>query len=252
MKERDHMLSAYLDGELTAAEAAEFDKTLTPEERTRLESELQFEKGLGEVLSRDARCPEALWRRIQLQARNQSASPPRRRTHVTRWVGSVGAIAAALLLAFLIAQSMGNEAPFLRVAEASVNELSAQSEVPLEDLDAVQAFIDARNFHIDLRSRSVISHDLRHDIHLLGVCEDTFKKERLVRILFDCCGYPVVLVVAKEDGAVADELRRALAKGAGEVQSARVFNGCLAAVVGSHESPELFSFIEEQLAALLN
>lgn len=56
-KNLDMMRQAYLDGELSASEASEFEATLDAAERERLAAEVRFENGLAERLAQDAKCP---------------------------------------------------------------------------------------------------------------------------------------------------------------------------------------------------
>jgi hypothetical protein len=243
--QNDRIWSACLDGELTATEANEFDRSLSPEERDRLAGEMEFEKALSDKLASDAECPDALWRRIEMRTTNSDR--PMFGGRFMRWTVGGAAAAAALLIVFALLNVLGqhiSEAAFLRVAEASVDQLAARSAPNTDDAEAAAAYLRAHGFEVSFTSLENLS-DGHHAIELLGVREVDFRDERVAEMLFNCCGYPVKVALAPI-GSMAARVMQANS-GEGEVQMVGAVDGYMAAVVGRHYAPGLLPALRSRL-----
>ena len=94
--EKERLWSAYLDGELTAAEAAAYEESLTDDERTRLALEKQVEAHLAERLSRAVACPDGVWNRLKAEMVGPATAS--RSPLWNRWIMVLGAAAAIVLV----------------------------------------------------------------------------------------------------------------------------------------------------------
>ena len=90
---------AYLDGELSASEAADFEANLDDRERQLLASEMSFESAFAEKLGMDATCPDQVWENTR--ALIEAKRAPRR--SMKRLYYGAATFAAAASIAFMIA-----------------------------------------------------------------------------------------------------------------------------------------------------
>lgn len=234
---RDKLWTAYMDGELSSSEASEFDESLTSEERGRLAAEMRLESALADALRQDVKCPEALWRRTQMQLRNQDR-PRKARRFMVR--GAVALTALAAAIAIMVVLPGGGEGP-LAIHAATVEEFAAQSAVP-PDVAAVQRYLKEHDIHLDLALDGRIQAG-HHQGHLLGACEGNCPEGTLLEIMFNCCGHPVKLAIAPRGTGGARMIERAAAKH--QVQAVAEVGDYVAAVIGKHQAPELIGLIQD-------
>ena len=239
----DRVLSAYLDGELSASEASEFDRVLTESERQRLAGEVVLERALADALAKDAACPDVAWDRLRdsIQAQSQRASNGVR----GRWRGKALLAAAAVLvvgIAGVFAMVGGERTDFLRMTERDVAELKEASAVDAVSLAAVNEYVHARGYGIDVVP--IVNSEVRHHRReLLGAREHSYRGEKVMELLFDCCGKPLKVVVAARNGSAARHIAEALARG--EIQASRPVGDYVAAVVGRHKAVNLLDLVTE-------
>ena len=81
-----------------------------------------------------------------------------------------------------------------------------------------------------------------HDLRLLGAREQRYENEPVLELLYECCGEPVRLIVAKVGGAAAKQLTAGVAMG--QVQASRQVGEYVAAVVGRHRMDGLIRAVE--------
>lgn len=244
--DKEKSWQAYLDGELSAGEASEFEEGLSAEARERVGAEMRFENALADTLGQDAECPDDVWARTRALIAGQEA--PRRSVRVAfrRWYWGAGALAAAATLAFLVSLLLPVNTPLspaIVLAAESVEELASYSETAA-GLESVQAYLDRQfaNVTLSLPAASEMS-SAHHSVQLLGARMETSTPEPVVELLFGCCGYPVKVVMAKRGSATAGEIGRAAADGSGQVQATRVVGGYVTAVVGDHPAHGLLDIL---------
>ena len=254
--DREKMWQAYLDGELTVGETAEFEATLSSGERERLAGETQFEAGLAEVLSRDAVCPDEMWQRIQAQAK--AARAPQNAIPMRRWYwGVTGSVAAAAVVAFFIAFALPTlfKLPFdptdsaTLVSASTVEELAALSETA-PSLEAVQEYLEGHGIDLFLiRADDLGMAAIHFDIDILGARVEEIDGQEVVSLLFGCCRRPVKVVIAMRGSDAAMLLGEAVGEASSEVQSTRAVghDRFLAAVVGHHKAVGLLDLFGGQL-----
>ena len=234
--------SAWLDGELPAEEAAEFEASLTPAERAGLEQERGFEAALSGKLRADAHCPELVWKRVEKEMKPAVAPTKRRRT--ARW--AVAAVSAAAALLVFAAAGLWNvdraEARFLELDARNVEELQAQSETS-NCGDEVASLLRGVGVDIRLMLEEIDGASCRPGhTFLLGARCLEYRGEPVAELLFCCCEDPVKVVVARSDGQAGRELAAAMRDG--QVQAARHIGPYIAGVVGQHPAHDLLGLIE--------
>ena len=246
------MCQAYLDGELTVGEIAEFEATLSPEECERLAGEKQFEAGLAEAMSRDADCPDDMWQRIQAQvaeAQTPQNVVPFRRRH---WL--VSSVAAAAVVAYFLIFSLPTILKLpsdptdsaTLVSAGTVDELKALSETA-PSMDAIRKFLEGKGINLVLVGANELGMTAIHgEIDILGAREETISGKKVVSLLFGCCHLPVKVVVAKRGSEAGKLLGQTVGEVSSEVQSTRAVGDgrFVAAVVGRHAAGGLLDLFD--------
>ena len=252
---RELMRQAYLDGELSASEASEFEATLNPADRERLAAEVHFENGLAERLAQDAKCPDDVWERTKALLADQHA--PARPTRLRRWYWGAATLAAAASIVFFVA--VFSPSPFspsaIVMAAESVNDLAATAESS-SGYKATQAFI--REHEINLRlmegevdgmvTKALMAGRVHGRIRILGArIEKLPSGKPVVAILFGCCRRPVKVLMAEKGSAAAFEIGEATAaRNKNHILDTRTVDGYITAVVSKHRAPGLLDIFEEQ------
>ena len=90
MHDKDELWMSYLDGEMSASEAAAFAAGLSDAERARAEGEVRLEAALAARLGAGPACPEATWSAVLAQ---MDTRPRRSWWHVNRPLRLAAAIA---------------------------------------------------------------------------------------------------------------------------------------------------------------
>ncbi|MBX7259729.1 MAG: hypothetical protein K1Y02_25460 [Candidatus Hydrogenedentes bacterium] len=239
----DKVLSAYLDGELSASEASEFDRALSASEKQRLAGEVILERALADSLSKNAACPDAVWEQLCQTIQSQPQIAPNVVRGPWRWNAVLAAAAVLVLtIAGIFATTGGERNDFLRMAERDVAQLKGTSAVDAVSLAAVNDYVHAHGYGIDIAAiqNSEVHH---HRRELLGARESSYRGEKVMELLFDCCGKPLKVVVAPKNGGAARHIGDALARG--EVQASRPVGEYVAAVVGQHKAVNLLDLVTE-------
>lgn len=230
--EVEKLWTAYLDGELSASEAAEFDKSLTSEERKRLSAEMRLETGIASSLTNSAGCPDVVWKRVRARIQSRQRGLGLR---VLRHIWIPAAAAAVLLFAFFLMRGGYQPAQedFLTVP-ISVEALLAKAEVPGNPV-RVQQFLGEHN--IDVLLKSSIELAPGHHAVLLGAREDRCDGETIIQLFYECCGEPIKIVIAREQSAMAREMARATGKGS--IQASGRAGDFRIAILSEHSAKKL-------------
>ncbi len=243
--DKHNLWQAYLDGELSVAETAEFEASLTEAERERLASEMRFENGMAERLSHNATCPIEVWKRTQAMLREcaakEKAGAASGPSPFRRWYWGMATIAAAATIALVFATfapvPRGDYSAIV-MAAASVDELAEQS-TQQGDKSIAEEFLRALNFDLHLNEESSLGMAaIHHDIKVVGVHQSALEGDPVAEIFFGCCDYPVKIILAQKGSAAAKRIGLAAADG-GQVQATRVIGDYVTAVVGKHPAYDL-------------
>jgi hypothetical protein len=244
----DALWVAYLDGQMSAAEATAFDSSLSPADRERLAAELRLEAGIAERLAQGPGCPEALWRRLQLDVRNRR---PRRR----RWpLAAAATLAAGIAVAAAISlggltggQPAQADPPVLAINDATLEAFAAHALTPATRADTERYLLD-HGIHLALADYRDANPQSRHEVRLLGACKGNCKFGSLFEVLYSCCGQPVKIAVARKDSGGARMIAKA--RKCGEVQAIEEIGEYVVAVIGKHPAPDLVKVLQPRGSAL--
>lgn len=245
----EHLWQAYIDGQLSAAEASEFEESLTPGERELLAADAGFERRLGEKLSQPLGIPEDIWQRTlaKVEASREAESPaPARR--MGRWAWGIATLATAAMMAFLISGQLAQQntfgTPSIVLAAADVETLQARAETEAT-LDALQVFLQERGVDVDVALDLNNHYAVRtqgHSVRFLGAGAEPFGDEQVVEMYFDCCHEPAKVLIAPRGSAAAAAITKAFGN-AGDVQAIRDAGDYLIAVVGLHQAHDLLDTV---------
>ncbi|MBI1319374.1 MAG: hypothetical protein GC168_10580 [Candidatus Hydrogenedens sp.] len=233
--EREKQWMAYLDGQLTAGEAAAFDASLSEEERRCLVAEMQLEEGIGERLRDDVSCPDALWDAL----RKEMNATPRAR----RWPMFTGMAAAAALALIaggaLLYRSAEVAAPLQEVASAvptqtiaedirTTLEMAGATLVPAQQ-QTVEEFLEAHDIRLAVNNEPRSLTMSGHKAKLLGACMGNCPRGSIVELLIDYDGKPAKLLLAKNNCSGARIIEGAQERG--EVVQVRHMDDYIAGLV---------------------
>lgn len=236
---KEHMWHAYIDGELSTSEAAEFEASLNEWERSRLVIDMRFERVLAERLSENADCPDEVWARTE--ARLTEAGHPRKAKSpgTKRWYWGVATLAAAAALAFVISvfapSGVLHESPAIIMAASTLEELADTSQTA-HGSDAAEQFMRDNGINLDLLDDATLEamEGPHVHVHIIGARQEQLAGEEVTEVLIGCCEFPMKILIAKLHTAAADEIGLAAAQD-GHIQATRVVGDYLAAVVGHHD-----------------
>lgn len=247
--QHEKMISAYLDGELSAAEAAEFDSTFTVAEKANLSAEMKFERKLAEQLGRGVSCPNDVWQRT-LEAIEQKAAPVEQFRPRRNWMYAVTAMAAMLAITvaglFVRVNLVSPHPPtVLAIAKGTtIAMLEEEAQLRSRDTDSVNAFLKEHGFNIAMTSADVqVPGDHHTPRQLLGLRPAVNRGEDVMELLFNCCGRPLKVVIAKTGTKTAREIGDLMAEG--KLQATRHVGDYVAALVGRHETYGLLDYFTE-------
>lgn len=242
--QQDNLWSAYLDGELTASEAAAFDSSLSPTERERLQAEVRFETAMGEILGRASGCPADVWDRT-IGAISTSTARPSRETP-WRQFGAL-AVAAVLMLTagFAVYRSVFALPAFLDgdLAPDALTHL----EIASSDVREVNAYLHDHGVTLTLHpfgDGEQFTRPGHHTVVLLGASEEEFAGDQVAEIIYECCGKPIKVIVAPKSGPVGDAVRKAIRMDA--VRDYRTIGGYIAVLVGNHPTRGLLELLSDE------
>ena len=244
--QKDRLWLAYLDGELATSEAAEFDQSLRPEEKDRLQAEIRFECALGEVLGQGGACPEEVWQRTSQAVMSVGGKRVRRR--LPAWQYGAVAMAAVVMLtvAGVVYQAYFMGPSFLDIKARSIHDFVAQAEIKASEAATVNDYLHNHGIALSVRSLEDAP-DLRHHAQaLLGATEQTYRGEPVAELLYECCGRPVKVVIAPKNSEAATAIRKAIDEN--KVQDFRSVGDYVAAIVGHHHAPGLIDLLSEDPA----
>ncbi len=243
MSQHDEMEWAFLDGEMTASESAEFEQTIAPGTRDRLAARLDMENELAETLSTPVECPKAVWQEAVARVRQRQVEERRaqRRPWRYAWLGLPIAATIALCAYIFYPAPAVLQPEFLSMKGKDLTSVAARSQVT-DGVTGVRAFMDKMALPVALNPSDDL--DGQHaPYRLLGVCAEQYYDESVVQLLFDCSGAPASVVIARSGGSAALAIGKAVA--AGTVHDSRSIGGVVVAVVGEHACSDLIGVVND-------
>ncbi len=242
--QREHRWSAYLDGELSASEAAEFDESLTLEEQQRLQAEVRFEGALGEFLSQGGECPNDVWHRATKALARKGGRIPW--WMPTRHAATFVAAAAVMLIVAGVVYRVQFATPaFLSLANGDYPTAESRLALNTGDLSEVNEYLHTHGIALVLHAPSKHYH-----VHgargreLRGASEASYKGETVTEIMFECCGRPLKVVIVPKTGPAAGAVRRAIERD--QVQEFRSIGDYVAVTVGRHPAHGLLDLLSDE------
>ena len=211
--EQEHKRTAWLDGELSASEAAAFLAELSDAERHELEQEKHLNEGIASLLRADAPCPLSAWKRATAAVYEAEAAQTRTRFQWRKAALIAAPIAAVLLVVLMLAVPSTTDATptFLKLAGATVPELEHYSSVQPER-DQVDQLLRQYGFNLSLDEISVPAHEEAQGrtLRLIGASTATYRGETVVVLLFACCNKPTQVVITARGGEAERAVREAM------------------------------------------
>lgn len=200
LPERDELWMAYLDGELSAAEAAAFVSNLGASERALTESETRLEAALAARLATGPACPEGTWDQTLALLKGHAA--PRPWWRVERPL-RVAAIALIALSAWAAAIAMNYQSLFAATSDtspsfalniATIDDMLAHAEVR-GGQDEVQAFLDQNRLPVSFNIPKPADAAIKSKVpQLLGAGLERYGAVDVPVVYAACCGKPVKVV----------------------------------------------------------
>jgi len=239
------MWQAYLDGELSACESAEFEAGLSETERRMLASDAGFTAKLNQVIDQ-GECPQDMWGRIRAKAHPSARREAGPILHRNWRVLASAAIAACLLFVlfgnFTLGRKIGD--PLFLKAAASVRELESESEVA-PGRESVLKYLAERGIRIDMPDDQTIERSIapHTSFRIIGARQSTYAGEKVTEILTACCDRPVRIVMAPAGSRAAKEIVLASAE-PGPVQAIRNLDGLIIGIVSDHPTAGLMNLLQ--------
>jgi len=237
--DKEILLQAYLDGELSASEASAFEASLTEKERKRLPLEMQFESGLAEALSKGGDCPEDVWARTQALLGDRLSTKRPRFSRMFWYAGTMAAAASiALVISFFVSEPTSTS-PSIVMAAESIEELEAMSKVD-PGADTAEAFINQQGVDLELHFEEAVQSSHHYGMAVVGARMYKVEKDSVGGVLYVCCGRPIKIIIAKSGSKGAELIARSASDHAGinDIMNTREVGGYLAAVVSKHRADE--------------
>lgn len=239
----DPRWSAYMDGEMSASESASFDSGLSPNERERLLAEMDFESELGEVLGVPVECPREAWSEAMARVRHHDLSHASIGERMWRYalrLAPVAGIAALLLLGFFFV-APEPEPAFLSLNEKDVASFETKN-AECDSVAEVRDFLSRRAVQVSLDPYNSLN-ESSTPYELVGACENDYRGELVMELLFRCSDGPAKVVIVRKAGSAAGEIGRALA--AGTVRASRTVGDVIIAVVGQGAPRDLDRIVDD-------
>lgn len=237
----EHMWSAYLDGELSAADASAYDARLTEAERNRVQAEMRLESAVSDALREESACPLDVWRRIAQDVHCAARKRGRWRAAAAHWGVPAFAAAAGIFVAFALYFPTGPNSlpPFLELAAANAPEVRQVSSAEL-DRAMVEDLLRQTGVDLSLAPNIELSH---HRMQFVEASKGVYGDRNYVRLLFVCCGRPVKIIITPQDTPAAAAIEKAFAEGEFSGDTRRT-GGCIIAAVGdARHAPEVLQLI---------
>lgn len=240
---QENLWSAYLDGQLSAKESAEFDDSLTPDERGCLAREIHWEACLANALASNSECPDAVWKGVRSKIVEKSKKKRSVRLFMfAPHLWKLAAVAAVIVVAFIFLLSPENSTyEDCLAAPHNLEAMTAKLDVS-GDLGAVRQFLQKQDFDISLGPVPSTEESNGHERILLGARAIQERGETVIELLYSCCGEPLKMILARTGTAIANRAKSSMP---GIVQATRRVGDFQIALVGRHEAKSLMQVFGE-------
>lgn len=243
--DRERRWMAYMDGQMSASEALDFEQSLSARDRARLDGEVQLESAVCESFAEGPCCPLALWKNLVTQMQQPAAPKPSRWAYfVSRGIIVVAATAAIVIGAPIFEEYFGDRGYDNTVSAVSIGETTRDAFA--EGLTARASLVDAQQYlqkhDISLRLTGLPAGGHPHEVEFLGVCRGRCPEGSLYELRFWCCGKPAKVLIARR-GTSGEEVLRDAFK-CGEIVERDICNEYIATVVGGHGSSDLLKVLQ--------
>ena len=230
--QKDLLWQAYIDGEMTACEAAEFEQSLNPQELDRLTGEMRFESALSDNLTAKMSCPQSAWSRIQKELSDAGMDIPKTIPfyRTPAFYGSIGALAAAVVLMFTVMNKPLNSAELTVPVDIPLN-LTAGTE------NELNSFFTDNGINIHVAEPP----DAYHNIELKGMRYASFAGEDIVELYYTCCGKPVDIMLVKKGSKAEEALASDVNKS--RIQAIKDVGDYRAALLSIHPSSDVLALV---------
>ena len=236
---------AYMDGQMSASEALDFEQSLTSRDRARLGGEVRLESAICDRLAGDACCPAAVWAKLISDMKRPAVT----RRGWTYWLPRVTTVLAATTAILIGApyyedlygaerHRMGRH---ISLPESTREEFSRGLEATTS-LAAAQTYLQENNINLRLVHQTGAGGVHQHDLEYLGICRGKCPEGTLYELRFWCCGKPAKLMIARRQTEGERVLRHATR--CGDVRDSRVDDEFITAVICGHEVPDLLGMIQ--------
>lgn len=239
----DPRWSAYLDGELSASESARFDESLDELEREQLQTEMEFQSELADVLGARVECSRNAWKQAMTMVRQydyaHESSFAKMRRYALR-LTPLAVLAAGIILA-VVFFTPEPQAAFLSLTDEDVAALEVKSQ-EYDSVAEVRDFLEQRAVQVALDPYNSLDADTTPYV-LKGACENQYKGEPVMELLFKCMDGPAKVVIVRKSGSAASQIGRALADGT--VKASRTVGDVIIAVVGQSAPRDLDRIVDD-------
>jgi len=237
---------AYMDGQMSASEALDFERGLSARERARLDGEVRLESAICESLSNGPCCPVSVWNDLTTRVNHPAQVKAGRLVY---WVSRATVVLAATVAIVIsapyyesyVAQGSVRSASRLGIFETSREEFSRGLEATTS-IAAAEAYLRENNINLRLVSDSGASHEHPHQVEFLGVCRGKCPEGTLYELRFWCCDQPSKVLIARR-GTAGERMLRGAVK-CGVLEETPVGSEYVIAVIGDHNAPELHRLVQ--------
>ncbi len=226
----DHLWQAYLDGEMSACEASEFEATLTPDQRVRIADELTFETACQTRLGEPIACPDALWTSVKADIRAEAAHNTTVIPFIKRRSVWAPVAAAAAAVVILLAVQTGSSLELMTPPDSVPTTLATGNT-----LASVNQFLKDSAITLSVSDPT----DNGHPIQFIGARNTLLSNTHVKELYYNCCGQPVRMVVAKKGSAAAENFGRI--ENADSVQATRNVGAYTVALLSTHSAANLLN-----------
>jgi len=232
---------AYMDGQMSASEALDFEHTLDARDRARLDQEVRLESTISDCFGDGPCCPVQLWNDLADKiAQPASAKAGRIVYWASRTVVVLAATAAIVISApyFEGAFSEGSGAAAtdgIAIQETSRAEFS--TGVVAVSYEEAEKYLHENNINIHLAHYTDEMSGHRHAPEFLGVCRGRCPEGTLYELRFWCCNKPLKILIARRGTAGEKMLKGAVS--CGDASEAEAEDEYVTAFVGEHSSSAL-------------
>lgn len=266
MNKKSQLKSAYIDGEMSANEYLDFEKTLSEKEVSNLKADISFEKALGEKLNQGPKCPDDLWQSLkaQMEERAEETTPKQEiptensvtKNKINPFLMSFLAAAAAVLITLSLQEGQKNTQdpnnPLNFASETGQMTPQKLFDIPLtleefkkqtlntNSIAKTQQLFTSSNFNLNIAEPK---HN-HHKVEFIGAQKHQLNGEEVITLHYSCCDEPMKVIITCKGGDVCKHLTNSLSnENSAPIQSTIEIDKYRLALIGRHRGELLFDTI---------